>query len=378
MGKDLQAEHGVVCRLAGERLGYFGWPTVARLADGTLWVASSGLRAEHVCPYGKTVVHHSHDDGVTWSPSRVIQDSMIDDRDAGIVDLGGGRLLVSWFRSDTRPYADASWLPAEERARWQEVIRAWTDAEVDALMGSWVMLSQDRGGTWSAPLRVPVSAPHGPIVRRDGSLLYLGKPFGTWQEMNDAAIAAAGSQDGGRTWQVLGAVPAAPRTSGPNYHEPHVVELPSGRLLGVIRIEDHSGCSLADAGLINFSMMQTESDDGGITWSVPRALGYPGSPPHLLRHSTGVLVLTYGYRGPTGGDHDPQDRRFGQRVALSYDDGASWTHDWVIRGDGPDGDLGYPSTVELADGRLFTVYYQKAAAGEKCSLLWSRWLLPCP
>jgi len=30
--------------------------------------------------------------------------------------------------------------------------------------------------------------------------------------------------------------------------------------------------------------------------------------------------------------------------------------------DGPDDDLGYPSTVELADGSLLTVSYQKAAA----------------
>jgi hypothetical protein len=46
----------------------------------------------------------------------------------------------------------------------------------------------------------------------------------------------------------------------------------------------------------------------------------------------------------------------------------------VVRGDdGPDGDLGYPSTVELADGSLFTVCYQKAAADEECSPLWSRW-----
>ena len=62
-------------------------------------------------------------------------------------------------------------------------------------------------------------------------------------------------------------------------------------------------------------------------------------------------------------------------VAVS-NDGVTWEHDWVIRDDGPDGDLGYPSTIELADGRLFTVCYQKAAAGEKCSLLWSRWQLP--
>ena len=36
----------------------------------------------------------------------------------------------------------------------------------------------------------------------------------------------------------------------------------------------------------------------------------------------------------------------------------------------------FGSTVELADGSLFTVYYQQAAAGEKNSLLWSRWRLP--
>ena len=38
--------------------------------------------------------------------------------------------------------------------------------------------------------------------------------------------------------------------------------------------------------------------------------------------------------------------------------------------DGPDGDLGYPATVELSDGSLFTVYYQKVVGYGKCSLLW--------
>ena len=32
--KKLNAEHGIVCRLPGKKLGYFGWPTVARLDDG--------------------------------------------------------------------------------------------------------------------------------------------------------------------------------------------------------------------------------------------------------------------------------------------------------------------------------------------------------
>jgi len=366
MPKQLKANHGVVCRLPGERFSYFGWPTVARQANGTLVVASSGLRAEHVCPFGKTVLNTSTDDGRTWSPPRVIQDSKIDDRDAGVCAWGQGNLLVTWFRSDTRMYRNESWIPAAEREKWEQVFASWTDDQVKALVGSWAMLSADGGQTWSAPLRVPVSTPHGPIRLRAGELLYLGKPYGAWTDMDLASIAAARSADGGRTWQILGQVPVAPGTDPANYHEPHVVELPSGKLLGMIRIENHAGRDLKDAGIPSFSLMQTESADGGRTWSIAKPLGFHGSPPHLLRHSSGTLVLTYGYR----------QAPFGQRVALSRDDGATWDHDWIIRADGPDGDLGYPSTVELGDGSLFTVCYQKAAAGEKCSLLWSRWQLP--
>lgn len=364
--RKLRAEHGTVCRLPGERFGYFGWPTVARLDDGTLVVASSGLRAEHVCPFGKTVVNISTDDGRTWTPPRVIQDSMIDDRDAGIVNLGGGKLLVSWFRSDTRKYADAGWLPEAERKTWNDVFKDWTDATVESLLGSWVMLSDDAGATWGEPVRVPVSAPHGPVRLKNGDLLYLGKRYGTWNDMGESVITAARSDDGGRTWDMLGSVPVHPDTDPVNYHEPHVVELPSGRLIGMIRIQHHSGKTLDAAGIPHFSIMQTESDDGGRTWTTARPLGFHGSPPHIIRHSSGVLILTYGYR----------QAPFGQRVAFSHDDGKTWEHDWILRDDGPDGDLGYPATVELADGSLFSVYYQKAAPGEKCALLWSQCAWP--
>lgn len=364
--KLMKAKHGIICRLPGERFGYFGWPTVARLDDGTLVVASSGLRAEHVCPFGKTVLNTSRDNGRTWSAPRVIQDSMIDDRDAGVCAWGDRNLLVTWFRSDTRKYRNESWIPEAERAMWDKVFASWTDAKVNELSGSWAMLSQDAGATWSTPIRVPVSTPHGPIRLRSGELLYLGKPYGTWDDMDKAAITAARSADDGRTWQVLGRIPCHPGTDPANYHEPHVVELPAGRLVGMIRIENHSGKDLKTAGILSFSLMQTESDDGGRTWTTARPLGFHGSPPHLLRHSSGALVLTYGYR----------QAPFGQRVAVSRDDGTTWDHDWIVRDDGPDGDLGYPSTVELADGGLLTVCYQKAAAGEKCSLLWSNWQLP--
>jgi len=217
---------------------------------------------------------------------------------------------------------------------------------------------------------VPLTTPHGPIRLASGDLLYLGKRYGKQVdeggEIEVGAIMAMRSMDGGRAWEALGQVPLYPGTSSTNYHEAHVVELPSGKLVGMIRIENAGTDLLAKAGLVQFSMMQTESIDGGHTWSEARPLGFHGSPPHLLRHSSGRLVLAYGYRLAP----------YGQRVALSGDDGATWDHDWIIRDDGPDGDLGYPASVEMGDGSILTVYYQKAAGDRKCSLLYSRWTLP--
>jgi hypothetical protein len=54
-------------------------------------------------------------------------------------------------------------------------------------------------------------------------------------------------------------------------------------------------------------------------------------------------------------------------------DGETWSDEKVIFDNAPDNDLGYPSTVELSDGSLLTVYYQKYKAGEKCSLLYTKW-----
>lgn len=367
MTKSLESEHGIVCRLPDARLGYFGWPTVARLDDGTLIVASSGLRSEHICPWGKTVLNTSADDGRTWSAPRVINDSPLDDRDAGIVCLGGSRLLVSWFTSDTRIYRHTDWCKVGETDNWDAVLCGWTDDLVRKWLGSWIMLSDDKGKTWGRPVRVPVSTPHGPIRLANGDLFYLGRPMGPDIEHALQTVEAWRSTDNGMTWREQGKVPSANGARGVNNEEPHVIELSGGRLVGMIRFEFSGENDPAEkAGHAHFTIYQTDSYDGGKTWSVPRSLGISGSPPHLMRHSSGMLIMTYGYRKAP----------FGQRVAFSRDNGATWDHDWIVRDDGPDSDLGYPSTVELADGALFTVCYQKIAGDARCSLLWSRWKMP--
>ena len=78
---------------------YFGWPSVARLQDGTLAAVASGFRLAHVCPFGKSVMIRSSDEGKTWSPPEIIIDTPLDDRDSGIVPFGKCGVIVTSFNN---------------------------------------------------------------------------------------------------------------------------------------------------------------------------------------------------------------------------------------------------------------------------------------
>ncbi len=354
------AEHSVVYQMSSRTpFNYFGWPTVARMDDGTLIVGASGFRAGHVCPFGRSVLWRSSDNGRSWSSPEIVNDSPIDDRDLGVTPLRDGKFLISWFTCDTRffyPGGD----PIEHPWNFRPVLQSWNEETVAANLGSFVRVC-NADGSWNAPVPVKVSSPHGPIRLANGKLLYLGAIFGTtdadgklhfsMQSYRSKCLQALESSDDGATWQELGIIkPVHPDS---DFCEPDVVELPSGRLIGAIRDE------------ADFSMWQIESDDGGRNWSTPHRILPFGAPPHLLRHSSGVLVLAYGYRRP----------EFSERVMLSYDDGQSWDADWVLC-DAPFVDMGYPSSVELPDGSILTVYYQSLDIGTPCAIRATRWELP--
>ncbi len=220
-------------------------------------------------------------------------------------------------------------------------------------VGSWTMRSDDGGATFTSPARCPVSSPHGPIVMRDGRLIYLGKLFPEGMDRPFGIVSCAESRDG-LHWDVLGEVPLPENVTNGQFHEPHVIELNDGALLCLIRYHYPNG----DLGIY-----KSVSRDGGRTWSTPEDMDIHGSPPHLLRHSSGAIVLTYGWR------HTP----YGQRARISRDDGATWSDEIILRDDGPDGDLGYPCSVELPSGDILTVYYQKRPGESLCSILWTQW-----
>ena len=68
---------------------------------------------------------------------------------------------------------------------------------------------------------------------------------------------------------------------------------------------------------------------------------------------------------------------YGQRACLSHDGGITWDvgNEIVLRDDAPNGDLGYPATVEIEPGELLTVYYQAEENGEKPCIMATRWSL---
>lgn len=334
---------------------YHGWGTVARDAKGTLYAVASGGRESHVCPFGRVELMRSHDEGRTWTWPEVLMDTAIDDRDTGICVTPRGSLLVTTFTSlayeSTLARKGATW-PEERRARWNSAHNRLNASQRAALVDTWMLRSPDGGVTWSAPYRVPLNSPHGPIALRDGRLMYAGKEI--WTEGKHGGISF--SSDDGVSWTPLRKLPVRDGDDVALYHELHAVEAPSGKLIAQIR-----NANTNNEG----ETLQTESTDGGATWTMPHSIGVWGLPSHLLRLRSGRLLMSYGYRRAP----------FGNQARWSDDEGVTWSDPVTISDDGKGGDLGYPSTVELADGALYTVWYEQLRTSPHAVLRAARWRL---
>jgi hypothetical protein len=324
---------------------YHGWPTLARRRNGQLLLVCSGGREAHVCPFGRVEWMRSNDQGKTWTWPQVLLDSAIDDRDAGVVETSRGSILVTTFTSlafepilqqaESRPAADAQAWPKEKLARWRAARDRLDRSQRLKDLGVWMLRSSDGGVTWSARYDCLVNSPHGPITLADGRLLYAGKHLWRAPERNGACV----SSDDGESWQWLGSIPARKGDDPKQYHELHAVEAADGRILAHIR--NHNSAN-------NLETLQTESSDGGKTWSEPRSIGVWGFPSHLLRLKDKRILMTYGHRR----------RPLGNQARISTDHGRTWSEALIISDDGVSSDLGYPSTVELEDGSLLSVWYE--------------------
>jgi hypothetical protein len=305
-GKQLNAERFTVV----ERGGYF--PVLIQLHNKDLLAVVRG-GDRHIGIRGRLDVVRSTDMGKTWTLKTLV-DSPWDDRNPAVGQLQDGTILVTYI-------VNKGYGPHGEYLGDKAVID-----------GLFTMRSTDGGNTWEGPIKSPISpeygeSPYGKIVQLPDGTALLNVYYGSKPHL---AALVYRSKDDGQTW-------GDPSVIAENYNETSLVVLSENQILAVMRSE--VGGHLATAF----------SSDKGRTWSQPRVVTRDREhPADVILLKDGRLLLTYGER----------NRPFGVRAMLSRDVGQTWGSDIIIlAADAQQGDCGYPSSVEIAPGKILTLYY---------------------
>ncbi len=371
----VQALDKGVVYLSGNRIfSYCGWPTIGKLDDGTLVAVTSGHRNWHVDPFGKVLMLQSRDEGKTWSEPTILIDSILDNRDAGFLNMGGGNLIVTSFTSDMESIKDHLVRYDTHLHSFNKLISAYIDmvdeSEIVDNHCSNYRVSRDNGFTWSELKVSPVTCPHGPALLSDGSVLYVGNPMFAGKIENDAfelsQLSVFRSTDNCESFTYYSHIPV-PEYEGckVDFCEPHALELPDGTILCHIRVD----YSVTDGRLENTQhikpVYQSISRDGGRTFSVAEPLDFSGSPPFIMNHSSKAVISTYAHRS------DPCS----VQAAVSLDMGISWESNLVLDDFPETWDMGYASTVEISGGDLFTLFYCRDTKCSSSALRYVKWRL---
>jgi hypothetical protein len=219
--------------------------------------------------------------------------------------------------------------------------------------------SYDRGRTRKGPFRLPTYDRKGIAARTD--YIVDGKrectAFITASKENgrEGRVMCIRTRDGGKTWTMEGWI--GPEPAGFSIM-PSSVRLSPARILTMLRRKE---------GADHFIDAWT-TDDNGKTWTflnrpVESTGGSVGNPPSMIRLRDGRLCLTYGYRSAP----------YGIRAKLSSDEGKTWGNEIMLRDDAGTWDLGYPRTLQRADGKVVTIYYFNDAKDSERYIAASIW-----
>ena len=306
--------------------GHF--PVLIRLQnDELLGVVRGG--AAHRGQAGRLDLLRSGDGGKTWTGPSVLVDGPTDDRNPGLGQLADGTIVAAYMIV-TWEYDTTGGEPKKTGQRNE---------------GVHTMRSTDGGLTWSAPVRSDSIAA---LYGKEAGGGMSGSPYGKIVQLADGTALMAvyfsfpgergheswlfRSTDSGATW-------GDPTLLGEHFNETGLVVLRDGRVLAAMRSE------------VGRYLAAIESSDQGRTWSTPvRITADHEHPADLIELADGRVLLTYGQR------NTPR----GVEAILSRDGGRTWDPSTKVKlaEEVKYGDNGYPSSVQIGDGSIVTMYYQ--------------------
>jgi hypothetical protein len=215
--------------------------------------------------------------------------------------------------------------------------------------------SDDRCKTWQGPYKLPDFGRAGLLARTnyivEGKHEIMAFMTATKEAGGEGRPFCSRTTDGGKTWQFVSWIGPEPSTRPGYAIMPSGVRMSPTELLAMVRRKE------AEGRRQDFWIEAFLSQDNGASWQLmdqPR-IQNGGNPASMIVLKDGRIALTYGYRRPP----------YGIRARLSSDNGRTWTKDIILRDDGGNWDLGYPRTVQRADGKIVTVYYFNEAANKE-------------
>jgi predicted neuraminidase len=198
---------------------------------------------------------------------------------------------------------------------------------------AFVQRSKDGGKTWDKPHKFPAGLlgpiKNKPIQRADGAIL----AGSSVESYKDWVCWIERSTDDCKTWKRFGPITVEDNKFG--IIQPTLFETTDKRIVALCRSDG--------LGYI----VQTESKDGGETWStaIPTELPNPDSGIDLVQTKKGRLFLVYNHT---------KTARSPLNIALSDDEGKTWKKAATLE-DQP-GEFSYPAVIEGQDGLLHITY----------------------